>query len=191
MPGTVPLIKAISDDVVAKLAAQGKPLLTGGKILIGQQHVRAQSAPPRVVFVPTGSGWGPKSPASPSRVGTTPTNEQKAQWAARQLLTEIVHFRVHVWGAAAPRDPDNDLDATQLLYQQVIRSVHLLTAGAYALQPGTWTQSQTGGTALISAGWEFVFGLDFATPLLDTPRTYVPPDTTLQPTINFQIEGTP
>ena len=52
------LVSAISDDVVAALAAKGYPPLTDGKILLGEQHRYELSAPPRVIMTPDAGIFG-------------------------------------------------------------------------------------------------------------------------------------
>lgn len=49
------LVQAVSSDVVARLATAGLPPLVDGQVFIGPEHEWENSAPPRIVMVPTGS----------------------------------------------------------------------------------------------------------------------------------------
>lgn len=174
MPGIVALVGAISDHVVAALSAASAPPLTDGKILVGREHIAEASSPPRVVFIPTTGKYGPKSVASAMTVAAT--NERRLEKAQRSIASETVGFEVHVWGAAANDDPAEHYDATQALAQQVIRSVHELTTGVYALSDGRWTDGSNGGSNLIARGREYVFGISIATPILVEALIYAPSD---------------
>ena len=66
MAGIVALVSAISDDVVSKLSAAGQPALIDGKIVIGRVREQENSSTPRVIFIPRGSRFGPRS--NPTRV---------------------------------------------------------------------------------------------------------------------------
>lgn len=192
MPGIVAIVSAISDDVVAALAAGGYPALTDGKVLLGAEHVAEASAPPRVVFVPATSRWAAKQVYGPAKVQGYPSANERLKVQERALLTETFTYRVHVWGQASPPDPAADYDATQVLYQQVVRSIHLLAPGNYTLEPGVWTDSTPRGSQMVRAGREFVFHVSFGTPVLDQLLPYAPADTAAHPTVKLDVgDGTP
>lgn len=186
MPGIVQIVSTISDSVVAGLAAAGYPALVDGKILLGREHVAEQGAPPRIIFIPTRSTFGPRDPASAANVATNSSAyspERLAQVRQRSVATEFVTFEVRCWGAfnlAAP-DPAADYDVTQALYQQVVISTHLLTEGVYKLEGGTWSDE----TLIDVAGREFVFAITLATPVLDTLLPLAPSNTRVVPTTNM------
>ncbi len=165
MPGIVAIVSAISDHVVAALAAANYPALTDGAILIGSEHKFEQSAPPRIIFTPKGSSFGAKNPASASVVSANQPYSAEAfrQMQQRSIGTDLFTFGVSCWGCDDPPDPDTDFDITQALYQQVIASTHLLCAGCYSIGNGTWTDV----TNLVKDGTEFTFTITFATPILD------------------------
>ena len=64
MAGIVGLITAISNDVVAKIAAAGLPPLVDGQIVLGRSKVAENSAPPRVIFIPKSFRFAPPSSAA-------------------------------------------------------------------------------------------------------------------------------
>jgi hypothetical protein len=184
MPGIVEIVDAISDDVIAALAAAGLPPLVDGEILIGPQHLAEQSAAPRIVFVPVQPKWTPKTIYNRSPAATMgQSDEERLQRQNRSILTEQTNFEVHVWGVSDPPDPDGNYDATQILYQQVIRSVHLLAAGSYALSGGQWNHTKTLVTGF---GLEFVFAIGFSTPIPDKILEYLPSDTVGTVTVVLQ-----
>jgi hypothetical protein len=61
MPGIVALVSAISNDVVAALAAASLPPLTDGQIVLGKSRRYDTSFAPRIIFIPRGSRFEPKS----------------------------------------------------------------------------------------------------------------------------------
>lgn len=189
MPGIVALVSAISTDVSAGLLAAGYPALTDGAILLGMQHIVEQSAPPRIIFIPKSSTFGPPSPASASNVSTnTPySTEGRRQIAQRSIQTESVTFEVRCWGQSVPADPNNDYDVTQALYQQVMISTHLLAAGNYKIGNGAWTDT----SQLFRGGREFVFSLTLATPVLGALLSRAPNTVGAVPTtVLHKIDGT-
>lgn len=185
MPGIVSLVAAISADVAVGLAAAGYPALTDGAILLGQQHLVEQSAPPRIIFIPKSSAFSVPSPASASNVSTnTPySTEGRRQIAQRSIATDSVTFEVRCWGSSIPADPNNDFDVTQALYQQVIASAHVLCAGAYKVGNGAWTDT----SQLFRDGREFVFSLTLATPVLGTLLSRAPSDVHAVPTTTLTL----
>jgi hypothetical protein len=157
--------------------------LTDGHILLGRQHVAEGSSPPRIIFVFKRSEWGDKGMYSPATAAVQPS-DRRYQWLARSLVSEIYVVEVHVWGAFVPVDPEGgDKDATQLLYQQVIRSIDLMVRGAWDLTPGAFTREQAGQTALNTFGEEFVFQFKIGTPVLESVLEFVPSGT--KPSITF------
>lgn len=184
--------------IVAALAGSGAytsggtmtPALVDGRILLGREHIAEQSSPPRIVFIPVRSKFGAKSVSGHRQVA--PSAERQRQLQQRSIATEKVVFEIHAWGQATPPDPDLDFDATQVLYQQVIQSVHLLTAGAYELVDGAWSDQVATATQLLKAGHEHVFGIAIATPVMDAAQPFVPAGTSAVQTTQLQpADGSP
>lgn len=118
--------------------------------------------------------------------------EQLAQISARPIFTDVTIFEVHCWGVAAPQDSNADFDSAQALYQQVIRSAHLVAPGVAHPKPGAWQDSKPGTTQLDLLGHYFVFGLEIETPIPDTALGFAPSQ--VQPVITASISlagGTP
>ena len=157
-----------------------KRAFTDGVALIGRQHVFAQSAPPRVLFIPVASKWGPKSVYGTDR--NYPSADIRRQNQQRSIRTENVVFEVHCWGAAGAPDPDDDFDAAQRLSQAVVQSAHRLAPGTYELTDGRWSDQQPSETQLDKLGHEMVFGLSIGTPVLGKLLPYAPDDVAANPT---------
>lgn len=62
MAGIINLVGLISNEVNARIAAAGLPPLVDGGIVLGRGKVAENSAPPRVVFIPTSFRFGAPSP---------------------------------------------------------------------------------------------------------------------------------
>ncbi len=160
--------------------------LVDGQILVGRERETEHSSPPRIVFVPTNSQFGPRSPANRSRVGGQSAAEHLLQTRANPIKTEVKTFEVHVWGVATPPDPLLDFDATEVVYQQIIRSCELLMPGTYELSAGQWADQTGAATALYKRGHEFVFGLEIPTPVVDRILSLVPAGTGFGLTVQIQ-----
>lgn len=199
--GIVAVVNAISEDVVNSLAAAGYPALVDGKILIGRQKQFEMSAPPRIVFVPLGSKWGPRSPASPSPASgvTAPPNapgvssytpDQRAEIIQRPLYSEMARFEIRCWGVAPDSiDPTDDILVTEALYRQVIASTHKKAVGSFELireTGGTWTDASLKSAQLMKDGLEFVFHMAIGVPVLDTLLRFTPQGTTVTPSRMLQ-----
>ncbi len=167
MPGIVALVSAISDEVVASLAAASYPALTDGEILLGSQHVFEQSAPPRIIFTPKSSSFGPPMAGS-ANISRSSTDRLRLVQQA-PIATETVSFEVRCWGSYND-DIDSAYDYTQALYHQVIASVDKLARGVFALGNGAWTDT----THLVKHGREFVFSVSLDTPVLNELFAYAP-----------------
>lgn len=170
MPGIVQIVSAISTQVVAALAAASYAPLTDGKILLGRKYQSEETTPPRIIFIPMKSKFGPKSVSNASTIaGNQPYSaEARAQIRQRAIATEFVNFEVRCWGVApGASDEDADMDFTQALYHAVILSTHLIAAGSFTIDGGDWVDARQGTTQHVHLGREFVFGLTFATPVLD------------------------
>jgi hypothetical protein len=196
MPALVNLVAAISNDLVAALALAGLPPLADGKIVLGRQRIMEQSAPPRVIFVPLKSKFGPRSFSTAAPINGNPTAELVTQWQERSIATDAVTFEAHCWGvsnvALAETDPDADFDATQVLYQALILSVHKLAVGRYKLLDGEWLDQAPSATQHVKYGHWYKFGIQLETPVLDVLLPLVTPVTTANPTTRIQLaDGSP
>lgn len=179
MPGIVALVTAISNDVVAKLQAANYPPLVDNQIKLGRSFVEENSAPPRIIFIPKSSKFGPKNVSAASRQNDPTRPERRAEISQRAIKSEIVRFEVRCWSinfvnGVPTSDPSLDFDFTQVLYQQVIQSVHLLCPGCYEISDGEWVTSKATSSQIDIYGQEFVFGLSINTPVLDAAEPLQP-----------------
>ena len=167
------LVSAISSDVVAGLALLGLPPLTDGAILLGSANVAQQGAPPRVVFEPIALRFGDADRSTISTSSLAP--DFLAAWAMRPLATAFVKFRAHVWGIGDPtpgsvQNPIADIDATDALLRQVLRSCLRIAPGIGAYSSGIYANSSRSGDALLAVnGWYASFDVELATPITDYP----------------------
>ncbi len=163
-----------------------------GRILLGRQHIAENSSPPRVVFVPLSSTFGPRSVSSRSNVAGNMSAEQLYASQARSLATEKVTFEVHVWGLATSGDDDANFDATQVLYQQVIRTANLIATGRVGLGSGRWVEAESGASQVVRLGRGYVFELELETPVLDKLLARVQGGTVAGSTVYLQpADGSP
>ncbi len=161
------IVAAISEDVVAALAAAGYPPLTpdasgvAGKILVGSAANYETTAPPRIIFEPKGSKFSAAQYSSAS--SSLDTLERRNQNALRTIAAEDLNFIVRCWGSAGTTDPVDDYDVTRALYHQVRASMQKLMPGSFAIdESGTFTDS----SHVNRDGREYVFGVTFFTPVL-------------------------
>jgi hypothetical protein len=185
MPAIVNLVSALSSEIVADLATYGVTL-TDGAVLLGSQYVAEQSRAPRIVVYPASSKWLPKSTSS--AMTSITADERTLEALNRALITEQVTFRCHCWGVSGTTgdDPAGDYDATQVLYQSVIRVLHKSTTGVYAIGDLAWTDAALGQTRQIMFGREAVFTFSLKTPVLDSPLQAAPEGLVVQATTYLQ-----
>lgn len=167
------IIAAISEDVVAALAAAAYPPLTpdqsgnAGKILVGPAAAYEQTSPPRVIFSPVGSSFVSAEYSSAS--STLTTLERRNQAAARTIAGEDISFEVRCWGAANTGDMVDDYDVTRAIYHQIRASLHKLMPGAYRIdESGSYVVESN----IVRHGVAYVFGVTFLTPVLDGLMPY-------------------
>lgn len=185
MPAIVDLVSELSAAIVADLANYGVTL-TDGAVLLGSQYVAEQSRAPRIVVYPASSKWLPKSVSS--SMTTITADERILEALNRSLLTEQVTFRCHCWGVSGTEgsDPAGDYDATQVLYQSVIRVLHKSATGVYAIGDLAWTDASPANTRQIMFGREAVFSFSLKTPVLDSPLQAAPAGLVVQATTYMQ-----
>lgn len=174
--------RAISPGAPNGFYVSGGTVVTGplpdGHILLGQQHIAENASPPRVVAIWRRSEWPGKGVYSPSTASPPP--DLQTQKLARSLWTELYVIEFHVWGQQVPPDPEGgDKDVTQLLYQQLIRSIDQMARGTWDLLPGRFTKEQPGATNLMAAGEEFVFTMKIGSPIPEVDLEPVPTGTAL------------
>lgn len=177
----IEVIRAISDAAVAMLAETGwpslRPLLNGspGQILVLDTHRLDQFMPPRVVFMPTKSTFGPRATsrgAVPVAANLSGYDEQsKIAIANPAIWTEKMGYEVRCWSIASDNEDDPsgaDFECTQALYQIVIAAMESVMTGCYGLSGGAWNTVAHS----TRVGREFVFSVDVMVPVL---RNATPP----------------
>lgn len=202
MSMTTTVIDVINDDVVAGLLEGGWPALqplliedppgtrVEGRILVGNRHMFAQYMPPRIIFTPIASSFGPRET---TRGAVTVagdkaklSTESRAAVANPAFLSEMATFEVACWGAADTVDPTNpseewtahlrDWEYTRALYLQVLASMQKTMPNCFEVGSGTWRDVQHSRRV----GREFVFQLRIGLPIL-----YVPPPVIGEPGLPF------
>lgn len=164
MPGDLLTICA---NVQAELVA-AQPYC---RCYVGASHMREESSPPRVVFVPKSENL---IPGTDGRSGET-----TSPGAVRVIAVRVVEVEAHVWGAkldgsghadASALETDH-IDATEQLLVDFLAACHR-TTWAYQVRPlrGTWA-SETG--ALIKLGALYTASLEWriSVPLVETTGT--------------------
>jgi hypothetical protein len=171
MAGIVELISQISDGVIATLAESGYAPLIDGKILLGRVHHAEEGSPPRVLFIPAKSSFGPGEVYGASNYvdGRRYSDETRSQTRLRSIATERITFEVRCWGVGVEPSPEADIDATHTLYRAVMAVVHQCCPGSYKFEAGGWVDAKDGTTQTLQLGREFVFGISIDTPVLDVP----------------------
>jgi hypothetical protein len=183
--GVTSLLGAISAAVVTRLSDAGYPPLVAGGILLGEQHLAENDAPPKIVMIPHSSRYSSKdvSGARPLTISTPYAAEQLTQISNRSVLTDELTFEVHCWGTTAVRTnpatiPNDDYDYTRQLAHCLIAAVDDCARGVFTIEPGLWTRQ-----GVVTLGREFVFGITLNTPVLTQLLPFVPPGTVGQATV--------
>lgn len=162
------VIKAVSDEVVAQLAAGGYPPLVDGGIVIGTAAEFEQLAPPRIIFDPS-PGFKFVTREFYSASATLDTNERKVQGAQRTIAGRNVGFTVHCWGAAGTTVPVDDYDITYELADRVRSACQKVMPGAFNIEAAG--KFRTGANAVRLGRW-LSFDLVVLVPVLSSPMPY-------------------
>jgi hypothetical protein len=173
------IIGAISDEVVANLAAASYPPLVDGAIVVGTAAEFELTTPPRIIFDPSpGSKFS--APEYYSASQSRSSEERLRENAMRTIAAENVSFFVHCWGAANTGVPVDDYDVTRMLAHAVRAALHNVMPGAYEVEESGKYRT---GSNLVRLGRWYTFGLTIYTPVLssllpyDRVRQYAPDGT--------------
>lgn len=161
--------------------------LIDGRVLIGREHTGDESAAPRIVFVPLRVTFGSRSEASPWTTSAIDEGEPDREELAQAIATKTVHYEVHVWGKGA--SSLSSFTATDLLYEQVIRSAHKRCAGVYELQSGDYLDQHENAPQRLKYGHEFVFTLGLSMPINDEAAEFGEGAITVETALTLQING--
>ncbi len=176
----IDVVDLISAKFVSELARLGWPpladLVNGdkGRILVGDFHQYGQFVPPRVIFRPIKSPFGPRittlgaNPNDPMQAPRRYTSEGKDAIANLGFLSEEFAFEVRCWGIC-PRDEDVepraselDYDFTRGLYTTLLETMQLLIPNAFKPESGTWFPVRHAPRV----GREFVMNIAIGLPIL-------------------------
>ena len=174
--GISEIVKPLSADVAARLAALSPPIVlngTGG-ILLSRAHVYEQGAPNRIVMIPVKAVFGARDVSSSSNVVGAPSSEMLQEWIQHAVASERVSLLCQCWGQANPPDPDfADFDVTQVLYRTVVVAARkLVSGGRVRFTDGVWSGQVSEGSQYGVAGHVFEFGVEFDTPITEPAATY-------------------
>jgi hypothetical protein len=162
------VIVAISDEVVAQLAAGGYPPLVDGKIVVGTAAEFEELAPPRIIFDPS-PGFKFVTREYYSASTTINTQERKVEAAQRTIAGRNVGLTVHCWGAAGTNDPADDYDITYELADRVRSACQKTMPGNFAIEASG--KFRVGSNAIRLGRW-LSFDLVIQVPVLSSPLPY-------------------
>ncbi len=165
------VISAISDDLVARLAAKSyNPLVVqsgSSRVLFGREYTVENVAPPRVVVVPKGGPFSARSAANSSTTQVGTKDNRNAATVQRPLWSRNAGAEVHCWGA--------DYADAEFLGDQFIVSMQLVIPGCFRLGSGYWVEDIN--IVVRGQTWVFTFTCDI--PVFDDTVDRAPTDTTV------------
>lgn len=147
------------------------PALTDGSILIGSENAKEHSAAPRIVAIPIGAKWGPKSNAL---VTGARNAERQAQIHQRSVKTRINVIEFHCWGESTPPDPAKNFTMAEALADALEDSAALLYGQPHDISDAVWNDQKARATCFVKSGHLFTFTMTLRTPVLDNPLPFVP-----------------
>lgn len=133
-------LSQILDAVRAEFTAAGGR----ATFKLGGEHIAAQDAPPRIVWVPKGGAFGPVD-----KGGTNP----------RPLKTRNLRVEVHCWG--------KDYEAAEDLVNRISAAAHSVASGSMSHDNELWPE---GNEQLSALGRVIILSFTFRVPV--TGRTY-------------------
>ena len=162
------IIDAISDHVVANLAAGGYPALVDGEIVVGTAAEYEQSAPPRIIFDPSpGSKYVAVEYYSGSAI--VDTTEREIQGAQRTIAGDNVSFLVHCWAAATTGVIVDDYDLCRAYAHAVRAALQDIIPGAYQIED---SGAYRANAYIVRLGRWFTPNVTIYTPVLETLVPY-------------------
>lgn len=135
------------------------------EVKVGDEHLDANGAPPRIVIVPTNSQPGPAR--------GRPTNEP------RGLPTETHLFTAELWAKAPAEEtvPGKDYVAVSTMRATFVAAMRATFGNAFTLGPGEW--SATEGESMEEDGRSYLQQFTLATLFLDFSPSTALVETTL------------
>jgi hypothetical protein len=170
----VALFTTIFADVQANRFNRGLPPLVSAHL--GQEWLKAEESPPRIVVVPTTTEYKPMR-----RIGAQPMRGTIDQVNPRPFFRRLLHFRAHLWGdeQPSPSSPPTEQDlwysfnSTIELEREFLGAL-MRNAGndpaIYAGLAGTWSQP----TDLSRLGRSLLLDFSIETPVTDEPWITLP-----------------
>jgi hypothetical protein len=166
----VAMFSAIFGDVASTRLARGLPALVS--MHLGQEWLRAEESPPRIVVVPTTTEY-----RAMQQFGTQPMQGLATNINPRPFFLRRLHFRAHFWGDPSPT-PGNPPTEQDLWYafssaieleREFLGALMRQAGNDPAIHPshGEWTQP----TDMLRLGRLLVLNFSIETPVTDEPYT--------------------
>ncbi len=136
--------------------------VTGLKSHLGEQWLKAEESPPRVIWCPVGVDQY----SSPIGQGGDQVGQPLGN--PRPLWTNSQNFEIHLWAAnvdATGKEVSDgaNLAACELLKQEFIRALHKVAWGSYAITTGKWASPVMG--AQVRFGVLYTLSLNIRVPM--------------------------
>ena len=163
-----------SDIASVRKARKLKPLVCPpgfptAPIMIGQEWVRREQTPPRIVLVPTGIRNSPGA-----AIGIQPMAGDISQRPLKVFWRGIIMFDAHLWGDPDPSSQNSlfDFDTTIELYRELLGSMVRVQGGIpnVSIEQARWDQP----TEDRRLGRLLIVPIGFYADISDEPYVVVP-----------------
>jgi len=174
----VQIIASVSADIDQVRANRNLPPLRGaptgypaGSIMVGEEWLRHEQSPPRIVLVPTTISL---SPARMLGIQAAANSQRVSDLPLRSFYYQRIRFDAHLWGNPDPNgaNPLYDFNSTLELYRELVGAFYRQLGGAPSIEHGEarWAQP----TQDRRLGRMLIVPIAFFGDLTDEPYTLLP-----------------
>lgn len=154
--------------------------------MVGQEWVRHEHSPPRIVLVPTGIRLSPARMLGLQQPGGK--GQQVSDLPLRSFYFQRIMFDAHIWGDVDPSaaNPLYDFNTTIELYRELVGAFWRQLGGAPSIEHGESRWSQPTDDRRL--GRLLVAPIAFFADLTDEPYVLLPYSTTTSPGVQAHID---
>lgn len=143
------ILALVQADLTASVSTYAP--LAGVTFKTGIRELKANDAPPRIVWVRLPGAFGPAQQG----------HGRTVQTSGRPLRTHVSRVEAHIWATPNASNHNDDSD-TEFLEHQLVASVYRVTHGAFAVIGDEWPQPEW-----LTDGYLCVVTFEFSIPVTD------------------------
>lgn len=187
-PGTGELVPSVGNGAYTGGGTVSKAL-ADGMIRKGREYVSEESAPPRVVMVPSTQDDLPAGTTSAFNAAAIADNEPDRVRLAPSFRAQRLWYEVHVWGPTVAGAHGTSFGPTQLIKEQLQRSAQTRASACWDIGRADWRDQHPDAEQRTKLGHYLVFTLGFPVPIPREAVEFAPADTVLDLTTTLVLNA--